>query len=190
MEKKTDRRIRKTKANLRSGLAQLMQSKSISEITVQELVDLVDINRSTFYLHYSDIYNMLTEIENDLFLEIKEAFNDHSPNLDENTYAFITEIFNMLSNNKEICRALIGPYGDIAFIHKTEKIIAEHSLTKLEKLFPELKNDVQYTFNFCLSGCIGLIRTWLNDNNASSPEHMARLTYNMIVNSLKSFYKI
>ena len=59
MKEKTDRRIRKTKAQLRAGLAKLMQEKSIKEITVKELVEEVDINRSTFYLHYSDIYTVL-----------------------------------------------------------------------------------------------------------------------------------
>ena len=54
MEKKTDRRVRKTKNQLRTGLARLMKKKNIGQITVKELVDDVDINRSTFYLHYSD----------------------------------------------------------------------------------------------------------------------------------------
>ena len=63
MEKKSDRRIRRTKALLRHGLAQLMSEKSVNEVTVKELVDLVDINRSTFYLHYTDIYNMLEKVE-------------------------------------------------------------------------------------------------------------------------------
>lgn len=66
MPKKPDRRIRKTKSQLRAGLSKLMQHKSIKEITVKELVEEVDINRSTFYLHYTDIYNMLETIENDL----------------------------------------------------------------------------------------------------------------------------
>lgn len=52
MQKKTDRRVRKTKTQLRNGLAMLMKEKSVDEITVKELVDQVDINRSTFYLHY------------------------------------------------------------------------------------------------------------------------------------------
>ena len=59
MSEKTDRRVRKTRAQLRAGLATLMQKKSIKEITVKELVEEVDINRSTFYLHYADIYQML-----------------------------------------------------------------------------------------------------------------------------------
>ena len=41
MEKKPDRRIRRTKAQLRHGLAQLMAEKSVNEVTVKELVDLV-----------------------------------------------------------------------------------------------------------------------------------------------------
>ena len=56
MTGKVDRRVRKTRAQLRAGLARLMQKKNIREITVTELVDEVDINRSTFYLHYEDIY--------------------------------------------------------------------------------------------------------------------------------------
>ena len=47
MAEKMDRRVRKTKAQLREGLARLMQKKSIKEISVKELVDEVDINRST-----------------------------------------------------------------------------------------------------------------------------------------------
>jgi len=65
MAEKMDRRVRKTKAQLREGLARLMQQKSIKEISVKELVDEVDINRSTFYLHYTDIYQMLQKIEED-----------------------------------------------------------------------------------------------------------------------------
>ena len=69
MAGKVDRRVRKTKSQLREGLARLMLQKSIKEITVKELVDEVDINRSTFYLHYTDIYQMLQQIEEDALEE-------------------------------------------------------------------------------------------------------------------------
>ena len=73
MQKKTDRRVRKTKSQLKTGLAQLMREKSIREITVKELVDAVDINRSTFYLHYSDIPGLLAEVENEMMEEMQRA---------------------------------------------------------------------------------------------------------------------
>ena len=82
MAEKVDRRVRKTKAQLRRGLARLMQEKSINEITVKELVDEVDINRSTFYLHYTDIYQMLQKIEEEVMEEIVQVMEaypiDHS----------------------------------------------------------------------------------------------------------------
>ena len=71
-----DRRVRKTKSQLRAGLAQLMREKSIREITVKELVDKVDINRSTFYLHYSDIPGMLKEIEDEILEEMGRAIQE------------------------------------------------------------------------------------------------------------------
>ena len=84
MAEKVDRRVRKTKAQLRAGLARLMQKKSIKEITVKELVDEVDINRSTFYLHYSDIYQMLESIENELMDEIAQVIEEHPLDLVQN----------------------------------------------------------------------------------------------------------
>ena len=77
MQKKTDRRVRKTKSQLKTGLAQLMREKSIREITVKELVDAVDINRSTFYLHYSDIPGLLAEVENEMMEEMQRAIREH-----------------------------------------------------------------------------------------------------------------
>ena len=59
-----DRRVRKTKTQLKAGLARLLKEKGINEITVTELTEQVDINRSTFYLHYRDIYDMMEKIGN------------------------------------------------------------------------------------------------------------------------------
>ena len=77
MAKNMDRRVRKTRAQLRQGLAELLKEKSIKEITVKELVEKVDINRSTFYLHYTDIYDMMEKIENELTGEIEDLIHTH-----------------------------------------------------------------------------------------------------------------
>ena len=76
MAEKVDRRVRKTKMQLRHGLARLMQKKSIKEITVKELVDEVDITRFTFYLHYTDICQMLEKIEEEAMVDIRKPWKD------------------------------------------------------------------------------------------------------------------
>ena len=101
MEKKTDRRVRKTKNQLRTGLARLMKKKNIGQITVKELVDDVDINRSTFYLHYSDIPSLLKEIEDDMIEEIERAILEHPIKIEKDTtYLFIEDLFRVLSDNR------------------------------------------------------------------------------------------
>lgn len=189
MAEKTDRRIRKTKAQLRKGLAELMEKKSIKEITVKELVEQVDINRSTFYLHYSDIYDMVEKIENEMIQEIEQLVEDHpvSP-FNESSFSFIEDIFAILEENKEICAAFLGPNGDIAFLHRIEEIVSRHSLKALQEVFPEKIQDLKYSYAFCLSGCVGLIKTWLNGHSGESPQYMAKLTFELIMNTLKDFY--
>lgn len=186
---KTDRRIRKTKSQLRIGLAKLMETKSINEITVKELVDEVDINRSTFYLHYTDIYNLLDEIETELHDEIIKAIDKHPIGLNKNTFPFIADIFSILLKNKDFCKALLGPNGDISFILKIESIIAEHSIKALEPMFPHAIDDLKYSYSFCLSGCVGMIKSWLYNNTPESPEHMAEITFQMVTSAMKVFYK-
>ena len=117
MQKKTDRRVRKTKSQLKTGLAQLMREKSIREITVKELVDAVDINRSTFYLHYSDIPGLLAEIENEMMEEMQRAIREHPIDPGKDTvYYFIQDLFHVLDENRQIASALVGPHGDIGFV--------------------------------------------------------------------------
>ncbi|MGN0400058.1 MAG: TetR-like C-terminal domain-containing protein [Blautia sp.] len=187
MEKKTDRRIRKTKAQLRAGLAKLMQKKSIKEITVKELVEEVDINRSTFYLHYTDIYQMLESIENELQEEIKTIIQNHPAGpYYEKSFPFIQEIFEVLAKNREICNALLGPNGDMSFVHRIEDIISRHSLHVLSATCGANLTDIKYAYAFCLTGCVGMVKAWLSSQEANtSAKEMAELTYHLIMNALK-----
>ena len=106
MAKKVDRRVRKTKMQLRQGLARLMQKKSIKEITVKELVDEVDINRSTFYLHYTDIYQMLEKIEEEAMADIREAMEGCPDDCTEREkiIPFLARFFSIMDSNRDLLK--------------------------------------------------------------------------------------
>lgn len=142
MTEKMDRRVRKTKAQLREGLARLMQKKSIKEISVKELVDEVDINRSAFYLHYTDIYQMLQKIEEDAMQNITEVMKKYpiDPDNSDSVLQFIVQFFSIMDNDRDLCLALLGPHGDMAFVEQIENLLAETFL------------------NGCLRNCQKMIR--------------------------------
>lgn len=188
MEKKVDRRVIKTRRQLKKGLAALMKEKSVNQITVKELVEEVDINRSTFYLHFKDIQDLLREIEENMDAQIKRAIEEHPiVSGNENAFYFIEDMFRVLDEEREISKALIGPNGDMGFIHRIERIIKENSRGTLEKMFPGKKEDLKYFYAFCLSGCLGLVKVWLNEGEEKSPEEMAQMTFNMIANAKDAF---
>ena len=168
-----------------------MQKKSIKEITVKELVDEVDINRSTFYLHYSDIYQMLESIENELMDEITQAIEEYPLDSMENgnSYPLIERIFTILDDNKDICIALMGSNGDMVFLGRIEKMVAETVLKQLAGKLAADNRDVEYAYAFCLNGCVGMIKAWLSSDNQESTKHMAELTYRMIENTTHNFLR-
>src|SRR5580704_662836 len=54
-----DPRIRRTRQLLQGALRNLMKSKNIEEISVQDITDAATVNRATFYDHYTDKYALL-----------------------------------------------------------------------------------------------------------------------------------
>ena len=54
-----DPRIRRTRQALQGALRNLMQTKSFEEISVHDITALADVNRATFYDHYTDKFALL-----------------------------------------------------------------------------------------------------------------------------------
>ena len=70
MKKKEDLRVIKTKSNLYKSLLQLMEEKTFEDIKVIDICNLSMINRSTFYDHFNDKYELLVSLLDDVKLEL------------------------------------------------------------------------------------------------------------------------
>jgi AcrR family transcriptional regulator len=80
MERPTeDRRVRQTKKQLRGALTQLLLEKDISHITVRDVADLADVNRGTFCAHYSDVYDLLHQLEEELLQRLDTVGEQYNP---------------------------------------------------------------------------------------------------------------
>ena len=69
--KKPDRRTIRTRKALCEALAQLLTTKELHRITVQEIADKADVNRVTFYKHYLDVYDLYEKLEKEVITEIE-----------------------------------------------------------------------------------------------------------------------
>ena len=183
---KTDRRILRTRALLRQGLAELMQEKNAGDITVKELVAHANVNRSTFYLHYTDIDQMLASVEAELLERIEASVQAHPIDPHQaQIFPLVGDLFALMAENREICAALLGPHGDMAFLLQIEAILSRYSLQVLADAYPDRRADLDSGYSFCLSGCVGLIKNWLQAEEPAPPEVMAQHTYRLIHNAMR-----
>ncbi len=103
MAVKNNRRTKLTKMLLKNSLIELMNDKAVNHITIKELCEKADLNRSTFYLHYTDQYQLLSEIENDLLEDTIQYLRNVTT--DCGTTLYITAFLKYVKNNSSIFRS-------------------------------------------------------------------------------------
>lgn len=182
-----DRRVRKTKKQLQQGLTALLKQKNINEISVRELSELIDINRGTFYLHYRDVYDMLDQIEQGMFEEFHELLSRRpADEMDGKPLPVLIDVFRFTAENKEMCLALLGRNGDIGFVDRLRDVVKDRCLDDWMAVFRgNQSRNLEYFYSFIVSGCIGLLQNWLESGMRESPEEMAALAEQMILNGTR-----
>ena len=179
MKQGEDRRVTRTRRLLRQALVKRMREKSVSSITVKELCDECDINRGTFYSHYSDVAALLESIENDLFAQLQQMLAQLSTEemLSRNSPSrTMVALFEFLRENADICAALLCDNGDPAFIERVRAFVRREVLGEWRHMFSDGDGERQeYTFAFLVSGSMGMLQHWLESGLTLTPEQMAAM---------------
>lgn len=170
-----DRRIRKTKKLLRQGLVTLLMKKNLKDITIKELVDLIDINRGTFYLHARDLHDLLRQLEEEMMQELTEILNSFScDELKLSLEPYLAMIIDYLSDNADLCLALLGENGDITFVNKLIDTVKHNCFGNLKETYPNLHPCHYEDFaTFVVSGSVGVLRQWLETGRKRSSREIA-----------------
>lgn len=186
MDKSGDRRIRKTKEALKNGLMELIMEKPMNKITVKELVDRADLNRSTFYKYYADIPDMIEKIEIEVYKEIlniiqihilnkKDSNNDED--IEKHALEFMEELCMAIKNNFNFFECILSKNGDIVFAYKIEELIEEYTIEQLKEILKDKVNHLPYIYSFFKSGCLGILKRWMSEGCRESAKEIAEITF-------------
>lgn len=116
----------KTKSAIRTAFAEMVKEKGeLDKITVTELVKRANINRSTFYLHYSDIYEIAGELEHSLMSDVLER----NPSNKEELILFIDELLNLIQKNENLYRQILSSDSPMYFLRKLRREITAKILS-------------------------------------------------------------
>lgn len=175
MEKeKLDRRIRYSKKMIRESFIELLSQKPISQISIKELCEHADVNRATFYAHYTDQSDLLKQIENDLAENIMIYLKEGSLENPKKAYS-VEKIFKYIKDNAKICKLLLSESGDLSFQKRVMMLVYDLIISELTNKSALSVEDAQYIYSFIITGCIGVVQKWLGDGMKKPPQEMADL---------------
>ena len=114
MEKKEDRRVKITKRMLKDALIELLKKKDIYHVSIRELCDSADVNRTTFYKYYGSQFDLLADMENDLLELISKAIEKNEANPEK----IVAAACRYLEDNLEFARLIINNNVDPNFANR------------------------------------------------------------------------
>lgn len=187
MEKKEDHRTKVTNMLIRRAFTQLLREKPIRSITVRELCERAGIHRGTFYAHYTDVYQLLEQVENEMLREFEKAMEPLlTARTEELTPLKITTgVFQCLQENADLCIVTLGPYGDKDFARRLIETGRKlYEICYRQYFADATAKQLEYYYSFVSSGCIGLLETWLRDGMSTSVTEIAAIAEGIMLRGI------
>ena len=179
-----DRRITRSKRALRDALIKLMEERGFEGFSVNDLCARADLNRGTFYNHFSDKESLLAALEDEIMADL-ERFQGQMAELTVHslmTYRarkkplpFLVELFEYLREQGDFLHAVLGPGGDVRFGPRLRDAVCTNLIQSI--LHERYRNNpepfVQYYVAFFASAYLGVIQRWIETGMRESSEEMA-----------------
>lgn len=185
---KQDLRIRRTRKALNEALLTLMEKKSFSKITIQELADEAMINRATFYLHYYDIYDLLDTCIQDNMNHTMLKHIETIHHIEDGVFytgifqELVTKMLKRVESNEHFFQVMFRSGFDkqleaylIQFGHATV-------VPQIERAFQKgtSKKYKDITLQLIVSTILGVVSWWLGSEEREEPEKIAELIVGVV----------
>jgi AcrR family transcriptional regulator len=186
-ERKDDRRTRYTRQVIRESFVHLLSQKSIAKITVKEICEEADVNRSTFYAHYADPYDLMQKIKDEVMGEIDTWLKGLVFPIDAPVSQQVMRmVFEYVAANAEMCKVSFGhlrrrgpsgrPDDDRAAAGDEGMVCRGGGDSSLS----------EYLLQFGVHASVAVVKKWLENGLREPPAEMAELVIRLIYHGLSS----
>ncbi|MBQ9154242.1 MAG: TetR/AcrR family transcriptional regulator [Solobacterium sp.] len=169
-----DRRQKKTRQAIYEAFTSLLEKKSFSNITVQEIIDEADIGRSTFYSHFETKDDLLRALCSEIFDHVfaenltKENTHDFSERRKDMEGEITHILYHLQDSSRYIRRILSCESGEMfmAYFKECLKRVFAGELEKADSGVPK-----EYLLNHMVCDFAETVRWWMK-NDAYTPEEI------------------
>ena len=147
------------------ALLALLETKDYEYITIKEICNKAGFNRSTFYLHYDSIDDLLEESLTYITNKFYSRFNNKTDILDNENLLFINDYYlntylDFIIDNKIILK-LSFKHPKILKVDKSYNDLKNNILNPILEKYNIEENKRDYIIDFYVNGIMSIIKTWV-----------------------------
>ena len=171
-----NRRVRMSKQMMKNALLELLENAPIDKISVTDICKTADVNRSTFYAYYQEPADVLRDIEEDALEQIPALQETKEYYTANELLDIFEEYFQYLKEHQPLFRLLIARSGSDDFNRRLVTAI----LKKYKKpCMAENPLLVRYGSVFSISGVVGILKSWIEEDFPVSPRKFSEIALKM-----------
>lgn len=175
MKRKEDLRILKTKESLYRSLLEIMKTTVFEEVKVSDICQKSKINRSTFYDHFTDKFELLYSLINDMREELTQSLiiNIETNSLKETYMEMIKALLEFIEKNKDIYSSVLKINGNSIAIDMMTNTLLESITNEInENFINDTGIPTKKIVLFYVSGVITIVKEGLMDLSTYNKEEI------------------
>ncbi len=180
-----DKRIIRTRTNIKNSFMQIMLEKDLEDISISDVAAKANINRSTFYLHYQKVKDILIDIEREISSHIMDCLSKFDiTKIYESTYNMFTSLSNIMEENEIFKTYILYSTNCVNFAARLKDIFVSKTRAAILDRFPTVRSyEIEYPLTFAAGGIIDCYIKW----GHSSPN---QLTLDNLVKMVSNYTQI
>ena len=182
----SDKRKQKTISCIKQAFMQLCKDNVASQITVSKLASKAQINRTTFYLHYQSVNDVMQDIDNDLKVRISSYVD--AIDIDavyESCYATFTRLTDKLNENVPLRNYIFDSCSSSAVFDKLKKVITEKTISAIIEVYPSLTYEqLKFPSTFLIAGIADTYAEWTHSDKSVTLDELIKILSKLTCNAL------
>lgn len=174
IKEQTDLRVIKTKKAIHDAFLDLIQTKGYDKITVQDIAKKAMINRNTFYLHYTDKFDLMEQTWQYYFNTLNNDSVDCGetpPVLDKQLFiTLIKKILDAINENIDFFYIMATHNTQTQFTEKLKQSIYDFNLK--QRKGKTMSKNSQIRFEYMVSGMVGVVMLWILEHEVMKVDNV------------------
>lgn len=188
-ERKENRNSLRSRMLIRHAFEELLEERELDKLTVVDIVSRANVTRSTFYVHYPDIYGIIEEIQGEIISRHLEEFSQiEYRNMLQDPTPYLKSVAAMLEENNKLFKKLGHNIQMQKYMGILQRTIIEDTVSRSD-IPAEIRSPAAFSIRirFFLAGILSTMQSWVEGNQDCTLDEICKELSQLIQQSASDF---